>query len=343
MDTTPIQLPVEEPVRPEPVVRTTRLTKIYGNKTIALNDFTLDIPTGSTFGLLGPNGAGKTTFLRLLLGLHRPTAGRIEVFGEPMRPNSARLRQRIGFLPTNPQFPKSQTPLQYLDFLGRLFGMPSELRRPRMASLLQAVGLSEAAGTKIGGFSTGMTTRLGLAASLINDPALLIWDEPTAGLDPQGRRHTLDLIKTLSGRPDRTVILCSHVLGDIDRVCSHAGIIYEGKLVCVGTTRDLKRRYFGRSLTVELDATHLQEEALSDALPRSDYQWKYRNGRLDLTLVSDDAFAPAVARLMGRLEDLGVEVLSVRTEGDAMENAFLGLLKEDQEHGFQRAFDPAQR
>ena len=142
------------------VVESYKLTKIYQNRQIALNDVTLRIEPGNVLGLLGPNGAGKTTLLRLVLGLHRPTAGWIKVFGQTMCPNAATLRRRIGFIPTNPQFPRGMTPITYLDYIARLFGLPAQTRKPRLASLIRAVGLLNDSGDRIEGFSNGMIARL---------------------------------------------------------------------------------------------------------------------------------------------------------------------------------------
>ncbi|MFO0965285.1 MAG: ATP-binding cassette domain-containing protein [Gemmataceae bacterium] len=122
------------------VVETYKLTKIYQNRQIALNDVTLRLEPGCVLGLLGHNGAGKTTLLRLILGLHRPTAGWVKVFGDTMTPNAADLRCRIGYIPTNPQFPRGMTPITYLDYIARLFGIPRR-RKPRLASLIRAVDL----------------------------------------------------------------------------------------------------------------------------------------------------------------------------------------------------------
>src|SRR3954454_2477729 len=138
------------------VVETTRLTKIYQNRRIALNDVSLPVEPGCVLGLLGPNGAGKTTLLRLVIGLHRPTAGWVKVFGKTMTPNSADLRRRIGYIPTNPQFPRGMTPITYLDYMARLFGLPAEVRKPRLASLIRAVDLLAHSGSPIAGFSNGM-------------------------------------------------------------------------------------------------------------------------------------------------------------------------------------------
>src|SRR5262249_40363219 len=159
----------------------------------------------------GHNGAGKTTLLRLILGLHRPTAGWIKVFGKKMCPNGASLRRRIGYIPTNPQFPRGMTPITYLDHIAPLFGLPFQVRKPRLATLTRAVDLLSVSGDIIDGFSNGMTARLAVATSLINEPDLLIWDEPTHGLDPEVRRSMLELIKTLAR--EKTLIVSSHNLG----------------------------------------------------------------------------------------------------------------------------------
>src|SRR5437899_10783165 len=198
------------------VVETTRLTKIYQNRQIAINDVSLAIEPGHVLGLLGPNGAGKTTLLRIVLGLHRPTAGSVKVFGRRMSPNAADLRRRIGYIPTNPQFPRGMTPINYLDYMARLFGLPLDVRKSRLASLIRAVDLLSVSGDPIAAFSNGMTARLAVATSLINEPDLLIWDEPTHGLDPEARRSMLELIKTLAR--EKTLIVSSHNLGDIDEV-----------------------------------------------------------------------------------------------------------------------------
>ena len=167
-------------------IRTEHLTKVYAGRVIAVNDLTLEVPRGSVYGLLGPNGAGKTTTLRLLLGLQRPTAGWAEVLGRRCGVNATSVRRSIGYLPTHPTFPGHLRPIEYLDLLGRLSRIPSAVRRPRLASLLRAVGLLGATEQRIRTFSTGMRTRLGIAASLLADPPLLIWDEPTAGLGSGG-------------------------------------------------------------------------------------------------------------------------------------------------------------
>ena len=166
----------------ELAIHTEHLTKIFAKRLIAVNDLNLDVSKGAIFGLLGPNGAGKTTTQRLLLGLQRASAGRAEIFNKRCGVNAVGVRRMIGYLPTNPKLPGHLRPVEYLDLLGQLYGLPSQSRMPRLSSLLRAVGLLGATSQRIRTFSTGMCTRLGIAASLVGDPPLLIWDEPTAGL-----------------------------------------------------------------------------------------------------------------------------------------------------------------
>src|SRR4051795_11922658 len=249
------------------VVETYKLTKLYQNRQIALNDVTLRLEPGCVLGLLGSNGAGKTTLLRLAIGLHRPTAGWVKVFGKPMSPNSADLRRRIGYIPTNPQFPVGMTPITYLDYMARLFGLPKEVRKPRLASLIRAVDLLPHSGSPIDGFSNGMTARLAVATSLINEPDLLIWDEPTHGLDPEARRSMLELIKELSA--EKTLIVSSHNLSDIDEVCSHTAVLSRGHLLFFGDLADMKgsaRGCYAFELELDCDAktTSRTAQALRD-------------------------------------------------------------------------------
>ncbi len=320
------------------VVETYKLTKIYQNRQIALNDVTLPIEPGCVLGLLGPNGAGKTTFVRLILGLHRPTAGWVKVFGKTMTPNAADLRRRIGYIPTNPQFPPGMTPITYLDYMARLFGLPAEVRKPRLASLIRAVDLLTHSGEHIVGFSNGMTSRLAVAASLINEPDLLIWDEPTHGLDPEARRSMLELIKTLSR--EKTLIVSSHNLSDIDEVCNHAAVLSRGQLIYSGSLQDLKGRMRRNHYELDLEG---DQKSISKAMAviKGMAEFKsatVRSRRLELLMNDEATNTQALANVFMTLADNKVTLVSIRSVGQQTEQAFLDLVEKEESRGFARAY-----
>jgi ABC-2 type transport system ATP-binding protein len=324
------------------VVETTRLTKIYQNRQIALNDVSLRIERGWVLGLLGPNGAGKTTFLRLCLGLHRPTAGFVKVFGKKMTPNAAVLRRRIGYIPTNPQFPKGMTPISYLDYMARLFGLPRDVRKPRLASLIRAVDLLAGSGNTIAGFSNGMTARLAVAASLINEPDLLIWDEPTLGLDIEARRSMLDLIKTLAR--EKTLILSSHNLSDIDEVCNHAAVLSQGKLIFSGSLQDLKGRIRKNHYELDLDG---DQKAIAKAVSTLKGHNEVKAAqllqrRLDLRLNEEAPNTAVLGHVFHVLNENKVTLISIRSVGQQTEQAFLDLVEKEESKGFTRLYQPAE-
>jgi len=320
------------------VIESYKLTKIYQNRQIALNDATLKLEPGSVLGLLGHNGAGKTTLLRLVLGLHRPTAGWVKVFGQTMGPNSAGLRRRIGYIPTNPQFPRGMTPISYLDYIARLFGLPGEVRKTRLATLIRAVDLLGCSGDRIDGFSNGMIARLAVATSLINEPDLLIWDEPTLGLDPEARRSMLELIKTLAR--EKTLIVASHNLSDIDEVCNHAAVLSRGHLIFFGSLQDLKGRMRRNHYELDLEG---DQKALGKALQaiKSLPEVKsvaMRHRRMDLRLLEESNNSAALANVFMTLADNKVTLISVRTVGQQTEQAFLDLVEKEEARGFARVY-----
>jgi ABC-2 type transport system ATP-binding protein len=320
-------------------VETHNLTKIYQNRHIALNGVTLSVEQGMVLGLLGPNGAGKTTLVRLVLGLHRPSAGHVEVFGRRMTPNAAGLRCRIGYLPTGPRYPPQMTPITYLDYVGKLFGLSLQSRKPRLAGLIRAVDLLGAASQRLAGLSTGMLTRLGIAASLMNDPELLIWDEPTYGLDPEARRHTIDLMKELAR--ERTLILSSHVLHDVDEVCDHAIVLNQGQLIFHGTMGDLKGKMRRNHFELQFEGKPKAVDALRLSLSKlSVVRSAIATGtRIDLELADGKDVAAPLAEVFMTVSESAIGLVSVRTKGQQTEEAFLELVESDQARGFARATD----
>ena len=217
------------------------LTKVFKDfwkrpKARAVDNVDFEVRQGEVFGLLGPNGSGKSTTVKLLLGLLNPTKGHIEVFGHS--PRHVQTKSRIGYLPEESYLYRYLNSRETLDFFGNLFHLDKKDRDNRAEQLLEMVGLGKTQTRAVGEFSKGMQRRIGLAQALINDPDLIILDEPTAGLDPIGCREVKDLILALARR-GKTVILSSHLLSDVEDVCDRVVIYYGGKIQAAGTLKDL--------------------------------------------------------------------------------------------------------
>ena len=318
-------------------IEASSLTKMFQRRWIAVNNISFSIPQGSTFGLVGPNGAGKSTTLRLIMGLQHPTAGEVKVFGERMSMYTGHLRRRIGYLPQGEHYPREMTPINYLEMVGKLRGVPSKECHRRLSSLLHAVDLLSAASTRIGKLSAGMTTRMAIAASMVNDPDLLMWDEPTAGLDPTGRKYTLDLIKELKSQ-GKTMIVSTHLLPDADQVCDQIGVLNEGRLVFCGSIMEMKQ--FVRENVVDLglagNLNHFQEALTADSQV---LRWEKLSQDVIRVNFSDDrGFSQQLRRMLELVCQSPVELLSIRSGGE-IEDAFLKRLEADRMKGFSRAFD----
>ena len=234
----------------EGAIRCDGLRKIYG-KLEALKGLDLTVPRHSIFGLLGPNGAGKSTTIKLLTRQIAPTAGRAWVVGVPITGQAADVRSRIGYLSEQPAFYPWMTGREFLAFIGELFGLSSGVRRQRSDELLELVGLTGAARRKIGGYSHGMRQRLGIAQALINQPEVLILDEPISALDPIGRKEILELLAGLKGQS--TVFFSSHILADVDRICDEIAVLHRGVLLAKAPTQALKEQYAQPIITIELE------------------------------------------------------------------------------------------
>jgi ABC-2 type transport system ATP-binding protein len=224
-----------------PAVEVKNLVKDFkgalGGKNVrAVNDVSLQIAPGEVYGLIGPNGSGKSTTMKAVLGLVAPTSGSTSIFGR----NSLKVdsRNEVGFLPENPYFYKHLTAAETVRFYGKLCGMRGRKLKERIGELLELVGLQDARDRRLRGFSKGMLQRIGLAQAMVQDPRLLVLDEPTAGVDPTGSRQIRDLILELKNR-GITVFLCSHLLEQVQQVCDRVGIIHQGVLVNEGRLDEL--------------------------------------------------------------------------------------------------------
>ncbi len=224
-----------------PAIAIHNLTKVYPipfrrERVVAVRDLSLTVEPGQVYGLLGPNGSGKSTTMKIVLGLVPPTTGHTEIFGR----DSTRVesREEVGFLPENPYFYKYLTGQETLRFYGKLCGLRGNVLKDRTKDLLKLVGLENAADRRLGGYSKGMLQRIGLAQALIQEPRLLVLDEPTAGVDPAGSREIRDLILDFKSR-GITVLLCSHLLGQVQEICDRIGILHRGQLVREGRLEEL--------------------------------------------------------------------------------------------------------
>ena len=225
----------------EPAVNLTGVTKVFPfpfqrRSVVAVSDLDLEVERGQVYGLLGPNGSGKSTTLKIILGLVAPTSGNAQIVGRDSEEVAS--RQSVGFLPENPYFYKFLTGAETLRFYGKLCGLRGGRLKRRVDEMLALTGLTSARDRRLGGYSKGMLQRIGLAQALIQDPALLVLDEPTAGVDPAGARDIRTLILDLKSR-GMTVLLSSHLLSQVQEICDRVGILAEGRLVREGPLRDL--------------------------------------------------------------------------------------------------------
>jgi len=237
----------------EPAVEVKNLTKVFtlGLKkeyVVAIDNLSFEVKAGEVYGLIGPNGSGKSTTMKVVLGLMAPSKGEAKVFG--LDSGDIRARNEIGFLPENPYFYKHLSGTETLRFYGKLCGMRGRELENRITELLKLVDLEGAANRRLGGYSKGMLQRIGLAQSLVQNPRLVILDEPTAGVDPIGSRHIRDLIMRLRDE-GYTVFLCSHLLEQVQEVCDRVGILFQGRMRKEGRLEELIAIEDQTTLTLE--------------------------------------------------------------------------------------------
>ena len=312
---------------PEYAIETEGLTKVFrnrwsGRELRAVDDISIRVPRGTTFGLLGPNGAGKTTFVKMLLSCAHPTSGRARVFGRDSQ--EAEARRPIGYLPENHRFPTYMTGWGMLDFYGALSGMDSASRRKRIPELLNLVGLDERAHhLRLGKYSKGMLQRVGLAQALIHSPRLLVLDEPSDGVDPVGRKHIRDVLQALE-QQGVTIFLNSHLLAEVELFCREVVIIQKGKMALAGTVEELTSGsgYKVEALAVpEQLATELKAKARGFTVVDGTAHLLFANREdanqaVDL-LRANHCELEALARTKSTLEDVFMKTVATAVEGPA--------------------------
>ncbi|HKR11674.1 MAG TPA: ABC transporter ATP-binding protein [Pyrinomonadaceae bacterium] len=296
----------------EYLIVTRGLTRRFGDR-IAVDELNLSVPAAGVYGFLGPNGAGKTTAIRMLLGLIRPNAGEVRLFGEPAGRNRASLMRRVGALVESPSLYPHLTGRENLEVTRRLLGAPRNL----IDVALETVKLTKDADRRVREYSLGMRQRLGLALALLNKPELLILDEPTNGLDPAGIHEMRDLIRRLPDEFGVTVFLSSHLLGEVEQIAGHIGIIHEGKLLFQGPLTELQTKQ-QKQLIVGVK----QIDAAGDILTKAGWNvHRSVEGMLRVTAITtDDA-----AKINKLLVDQHLDVFHIALAQPSLEDIFLTL------------------
>ena len=293
-------------------LRKTYRTPFRRKRVEALRGVTFRVEVGHIFGFVGPNGAGKTTTIRTLMGLIRPSGGSARILGDDIP--SRRARSRLGFLPESPYFYDYLTIGELLDFAGRLFNLPAPLRKKRAEELIERVGLGRARTQSLKKFSKGMLQRAGLAQALMNDPELVVLDEPMSGLDPIGRKEVRDLILELRER-GKTVFFSTHILSDVEAVADQVAIVARGQLQAQGTPAEL----VGRVLRGVDVLVRLADDVATDELTAGASRVRRVGGELSLTLAAD----VDVDAWLARAHAAGAKVVSVSPRHDTLEDLFL--------------------
>jgi ABC-2 type transport system ATP-binding protein len=294
---------------------------LHRGRRLALADVSFAVPRGEIFGYLGPNGAGKTTTLKILMGLVFADSGTAAILGRPL--DDGAWRQTVGYLPENPYLYDYLTPAEYLDYVGRLFGMPAAARRERMRELLRRVGLEDSTRVPLRQFSKGMLQRAGLAQALMNDPELVILDEPMSGLDPIGRRLVRDIILELKQR-GKTVLFSTHILPDAETLCDRVALLRAGRVVEVGRLDEI----------LKIDVEHLEVlvtgvdgQALEKIGPRLEARQQLGE-RWRLEVTEGD-----LASVVGAIEAAGGRILLAQPVRKSLEDVFLERVGEGRAGG----------
>jgi len=306
-----------------PVIKTENLTKEFRTpfalrKIPALTNLSLEVAPGEIFGYLGPNGAGKTTTFKLLLSLIYPTRGKILLWGKEPQ---IKLKSKIGFLPESPYFYGYLKAKEYLHFSGQLFGIKSKERQKKVDSLLELVGLRKHKNEMIKNYSKGMLQRLGLAQALINDPELLILDEPMSGLDPLGRKEVKDLILRQKER-GKTIIFSTHILSDVETVCDRVGILINGRLKDFGPLEHLLNP---RIKSFEIIVKELPMETLHN-LQEQGLCLIQRGEETFINVEEKKAY-----EILPRLLKNGGKLISFSPRKESLENLYVSEIKSSEE------------
>ena len=298
------------------------LEKWYGNVR-AVGGLHLDVPRGGIFGLVGPNGAGKTTTMLTIVTLLRPDAGVVSVLGHDPVTQPQLVRRAVGYMPDFFGLYDGLTCREYLDFFASAYGLDGATRTRQVADLLELVELTHKADTDTSGLSRGMQQRLSLARALVNDPALLVLDEPASGLDPRARVELREILVELS-RMGHTILVSSHILSELEEMCDRVGIIDSGRVLAQGTTDEIRATFeVATSVTLRvLGGDEARERARAVAISLGGVQAASGPGTLQFELVGGE---DAAADLLAALVDAGIRVVDFREHGSGLERLFMSV------------------
>lgn len=305
----------------EAVIQTNNLSKVYKRlfkpKTRALDSLTITVPQGSVYGFLGPNGAGKTTTIKILMDLIKASSGSATVLGRPSY--DVEVKGMIGFLPDSPAFSPQLTAFEFLNICAKLLRIPSENRANRIKIVLDAVKMSDHSRDKIGSFSRGMLQRIGVAQAILNQPKLLILDEPLLGLDPYGRQEFKQIIRSEQAK-GTSVFFSSHILSDVEEICDHIAILNKGKMLCAGRIDELLS-----TSGIKVVIAPKNDEVLKELITIATATSRRDDGSWILTFENDH-------QIKTKLEDITnkfPETIEVSASHEKLEDFFFRIIKGD--------------
>ncbi|MEZ4862310.1 MAG: ABC transporter ATP-binding protein [Caldilineaceae bacterium] len=312
-----------------PLLVAEEIRKSYGSG-LALRKLSFSLYAGHILGFLGPNGAGKTTAIRILTTILEPSSGHFTIDGISSR-YPQEIRRRIGVLPESLGFAKHMTGLECLTFFGQLYGQPASQAKKRGMELLRDVGLEHKARALIGSYSRGMRQRLGIARSLVNNPAVVFFDEPTLGLDPRGQQELLGLVRWVARERKTGVVLCSHALNEIEDICDDVVILRDGEIIAQGTVRDVIKRAQSNIIRIHVPetTTHTARTVL-EALPEIVKVTPTTKGWLLVELANtvergEEASQALKAEILNALVHANVPVQSFEAESGRLQDVFFQL------------------
>jgi ABC-2 type transport system ATP-binding protein len=306
-------------------IETIGLTKRYGHLT-AVDKLDLRVKANTIHGFLGPNGAGKTTTIKILVGLLKPNEGIVKIFGQEAKGDDPDIRLRIGYMPELPKFPKYLSGYELLDIYGEMYGLTKTARKEQVPKLLEMVGLKERARDRIGKYSKGMQQRIGIAQALINEPELVILDEPSLGLDPVGMVEVREIVKEIA-KEGTTVFLSSHLLHEVQQVCSDITIINRGISLASGTLEEISAK-FARLVTLEVEVSESSDEVVKKVkeLPFVS-QISVSGKKITIQTEEKEDIRPQVSKA---ITNSGGIIVSMNLKEQSLEDVFIKLVAESE-------------